>query len=1347
MKVSSGVVVRMACILLLSLVVRGAGAQSLSVRVLEETDDARLLELTLAWPSSLRAVLDSTGIATLDLVTVHTLGGPVLESYDALALSSRALPAVELVAADYDEVPLPLSAGADSVVTVLDRPLVSADGLGIERKRPVASLVVRHLLYDASSETLRRVRRAVVRVSARGIGASTPSRGTSRLAAASENPHLAVSRSVLADGAVFKLPIREEGVYRLDRGYLERLLSSANLSWSDVRPDGIKIYGNGGRRLPALNKAPRPADLIEVPSNVQASGGEVTEITFYAEGPSGWAFDPELGEWAHYVNPYSLDNFYFIKFDVAGSPPAHTIAAEPFPALTSPQHLETTVGRAVKEYDTAMWSKDGRGGLTWVSRQIRTYEQIDVFAAATPPGLTAGTVSYRARVAVASRPSATVLFLNGAQTLTQFPVAAVYDGDLAPIANAAQKSFSGSYSGTGGLNLTMKVSGSASGAVEPQAAVDWVRAFYPQALQAQNGYLRFATPPGVSGALELSMSGFAQEPTVWDVTDPAAMRRLAVQPNAGRYVVGVDVADAERPREIVAFTATALKVPEPGVRVKPQNLHGITGYPDFVIVTPDTFRTEAEDLAQYRRDRDGLAVEVVGVKAIYNEFSGGLLDPRAIRDYFRFLYDRAPSEPMMLRYALLFGDGHYNYRGLEIEPVLNNWVPPWETDETLNPELSYATDDYFALLDDEEGIWPYGGAYSRSPEKVDIGVGRLTVQTVQEAQEAVAKIKHYEDPETFGPWRTQYLFVADDGPTGLSATNNDYDLHTWNADEAAQVVRNVAREVNLQKVYGVSYDRVFQGIWKIPAAHRDILSAIENGVLAFNYSGHGGPGALAQEELLTISDARALDNFDKLAVFITATCSFGRWDMAEEQSAAEELLVNPHGGAIALLTTVRTVSTSFGTTTLNVGLNRQLNAELFTRDAEGLPRRLGDALRATKNTPVGTEGNNRKFNLLGDPTIRFGFPAGEVQIASINGKPAEEADAEMRALDKVTIAGEVLAPAGGRDEAFNGTVSLSIFDAERQAPIPNRRYSPSTTYAVRQDLIWRGDATVRNGLFSTEFIVPKDISYSYKSGRISAYARTEEKQAFGYDESFIVGGSSANPPNDNRGPEVALFLNDTTFVTGGLTNAKPDLIVKLFDESGINAVGAGVGHELLFILDDDQTNALNLSSRYESEGESYQRGRVVYPLAEYLRQVDQERLSPGPHALQVRAWDVLNNSTTARVDFFVADGEDLVLRNVFNYPNPMVSNTEFVFEHNQPAGTTADVQVRIYTLSGRPVRTIEQPGSLLTAGIVRIPWDGRDEDADRVATGVYLYKVRVKIATIEGDSQVSEHIEKLALIR
>ena len=1320
-------------------------AQDVDIRTVESSPEGVVVEITVDWPASMQTVVDSAAIGafTISAARMLSFGVPVVS--ETLELPSKDAPSVSLLATAYDELDLPV--GDTLVVQETSGPVVWLDGLGTSQGRYLINLGVRLLVYEDGVVRRYRQVRAAVRY-ASGAGKQSVA---SRLAVSrrNDNPHLAVTESVLANGVVYKIPVHETGLYRIDRDFLASLPDFP--SPDAIDPDRVAIYGNGGAPVPALNSAPRLADLVEQPA-YRSGGGDGSfdagdAVVFYGEGPYGWTYGAE--GWKHYVHPFSNENYYFVKIldEDAASP-----VPEPSGAYTDIETLYETDGRYMVDFDEYMWSKENGSGHTWVMTPIRAGDSRGLVENLMLPGLLQGPVRYQARVAIRSNPAATVRFESDGAFVGSLRAASglLLNNEVYPIAVPGIAEFERDTGAGDPLHFSISLEGGAEN--DALAAVDWLRVFYPKSLRAAGDSLHFSTPGGETGAFEFVLEGFAAEPQVWDVTEPGNVRSLEVRSTGNTWRVQVQAADASTPRELAAFRPSATRPlrAENAQRVASQNLHGLAGYPDFVIVAPDAFRSAADELAEHRR-KDGLDVLVTDIRKIYNEFSGGLSDMRGLRDYLRFLYDRGNEAGRPFRYALLFGDGHFNYRNLGLDPdevILENWIPPYETEESFDPIETYTSDDYFGLLDADEGIWVWTGGSGRLPgrERIDIGIGRFPVQIPEEAAAMVAKIKHYENPATYGSWRRQYLLVADDAYNGLRAVKETHpDLHTQNTDVVAELLAQEYPQIDLRKVYGISYKREFANGWRLPFVERDILSFLADGVLVMNYSGHGGEYGLAQERIFTLEDGQELRNYDRMPLFITATCSYGWWDLSGEQSAAEVLLLNESGGAIALMTTVRLVFTDSALNALNVGLNRALNRELFKPAQDGRPRRLGDVMVSTKNTQAGLQANNRKFNLLGDPTLRLGYPSREAVVERVNGTPVENMPA-LRALDKVTIEGNVLTTAGAVDTGFEGQAHFVVFDAERRINVPDRSVLSRDYYTVRKDLLWRGTVPVTSGRFSATFVVPKDISYSNEPGRVSVYVRNASEHAAGYTEQVVVGGTAATLPDDHVGPDISLFLNDTTFVSGGLTPADPRLIVKLRDDSGINTVGTGVGHEMLLVVDGDERTAVDIGSRFESDPGSFRSGRVEYSFRSYT-----DGLADGPHSLSVRAWDVINNSNVESLDFVVASTQDVVLENVYNYPNPTSGQTRFVFEHNQPTGSAASVQVRIYALSGRPVRTIDTeealPSGVLTAGPIQVVWDGRDEDMNLLASGIYLYKVRVRVDQPDGGRSVSEHIEKLAIIR
>ena len=1311
--------------------------QGATVRVVEETPSATTIEVTADWRVPLADALDRSGGEVYALVSTAAAGRAVVSH--EVALASMVPPAVTVLAFEGEEVDLP--SGVD--LTVLDGPTAEVVSVGERRRELVGSVSVR--LLRVEGDRLIRARRVLVRVPRPPVAA--------RLAASGDdNPHLAVDRSVLAEGRWVKVPIPESGVYRIDRAFLRD-----SLGVEDVSVSSIAVYGTGGRILPALNSAPRPADLLEVASFVSGDA-----LLFYAEGPEWW--DWQDGRWSHDISPFSRASYYFLRLD---APSPRRVGGGSFPNWSDATVVPRIEDRRYDEVDLANIERDDSGsGLDWFGPALdmggSPLTRLDV----TPAGAGASApVTYRARVAAAASPSVTISMVKNGQALDSARPAAIFStnttGNLASDATLSAETTLGS-----GLAVSFRVSGGRDG---QDAWLDWVEAVVLRpAAAGADGFVAFPTPGGQTGRFEVALSGFTSEPQVWDVTDAGAIRRLGVQASGGQYRVQVEATDPARPREIVAFNPAGSHVktplglsraadPEdriaPAARMVPnQNLHGVAGTPDYIVVVHPDFRAAADRLAAHRQ-ADGLAPLVVTTEQVFNEFAGGTGDMRAVRDFMKFLYDRAPSGQLP-RYLLLFGDGHFNYRRIANQGARTNddppglsFVPPFETENMVSRTASYTSDDYFALLGDDEGEWEYN---STETHRVDLGVGRLPVRTASEAGTLVEKIIRYDSPATHGEWRTRFTFVADD----QYPNSWDDDLHVLNADGTATLAEQVDPTVTLRKIYGPAYPSIITARGRVrPQLTADVRASINEGTLVWNYSGHGGPNGLGDEDYMTPEIVASLDNADRLPIFVTATCSFGKFDIAHEQSLAEQILLRSGGGSVAMLTTVRLVYTSQNPdSALNYGLNLVLTEEMLRRDAQGRPSRLGDALYRTKNTAIGAGRNNRKFNLLGDPAMRLGLPERGVAV---------DLPDRFEAFAEATVSGQVLGLDGQPDPTYRGEVAVSVFDAERLVQLPADA-CPDTRacytdgpdedllgdYTSRVDRIYSGRASVAGGRFATTFRVPQDVSYSGLSARVVAYVLGEDgSDGVGQSTEATVAATAAARPADGAGPEISLFLDDSTFVDGGETTPDGVLVARLEDASGINTVGAGVGHELLVTLDGDVQDAVDVGRYYEGDLDTYRAGTVRVPLAALA---GDERLAPGEHTATLTAWDALNNASTATVSFVVVD-EGLVVRSVLPYPNPTAGPSRFFVEHNQPVGTPARVQLRIYTLAGRPVRTIDGtealPGNFLSDRTIQIPWSGLDDDGDRLGSGVYLVRLRMETDDPAGGTRVAERVERLAVIR
>jgi hypothetical protein len=512
-----------------------------------------------------------------------------------------------------------------------------------------------------------------------------------------------------------------------------------------------------------------------------------------------------------------------------------------------------------------------------------------------------------------------------------------------------------------------------------------------------------------------------------------------------------------------------------------------------------------------------------------------------------------------------------------------------------------------------------------------------------------------------------------------------------------------------------------------------ISDRMKKGALIMNYLGHGSEVGLAHENIVTLSDIRNWRNPDHFPLFITATCEFSRFDDYEKTSAGELVILNADGGGIALLSTTRLVYSS-----PNFILNREFYNYVFTRDNQGVRLTLGDVMRLTKNA-VGEEQNKLSFTLLGDPALTLSYPELGIRMTEINGQPVAEFSDTLKALSITTVKGHITDRQGIKLDDFNGVVIPAVYDKEiTQTNLANDG-GPIMEFTARNNILFKGKASVKNGDFSFSFPVPRDIAYEVGTGKFSFYGKNDITDGYGVDQTIRIGGSEGISTNDQAGPDVGVFMNDTTFVSGGITGENPTLVIRIKDSSGVNTTGNGIGHDITATIDDNQQSSIVLNDYYESDLDRYTSGSISYPLT---------NLEPGNHTVKVKVWDIVNNSTEVQIDFTVRSSDELILEHVLNYPNPFTTKTDFYFEHNQ-GDQALDVLIQVFTLSGKLVKSFEfltVDQTQVQAGSYRVgpvSWDGLDDFGDRIGRGTYFYRVKVRTA----DGKTKETFQKLVILK
>ncbi|MDD2983123.1 MAG: type IX secretion system sortase PorU [Crocinitomicaceae bacterium] len=1124
-------------------------------------------------------------------------------------------------------------------------------------------------------------------------------------------PKSFVASSVLGDANSqwYKIAVSEDGIYKIDRNFL----ISIGVDVSNLNPSHLNIYGNGTGKLPELNSVFREDDLVKNDIIVVGESDGIFNaedyILFHAWGPNrikqnGNFFEREM-------NIYDTKSYYFIRISNA-EPPARV------QNQTSAQNSNTVVN----SYNFfAVYEKElvnlYRAGQRWYG-ELFDAELTKTFAFNIPNAISSSPANFKVIYAANSRDSGSYIdFKVGNSVLlkkTIFPIWQDYNKEEAnfSLPNAINN-----------VVLNMSVFRTNPSVLTYLDKIE-MNARRGLSFFGTSMYIRDLASVGVGNVSTFELSSLATNGFIWDVTDRQKPKMMlgAWNGSSYSYTTPTDVL-----KTFVASNGSSFLKPEFVKVVAPQNLHAL-GYADHLVVTPAIFKNQAERLANLHRDL-GKTVHVVTTEEVYNEFSSGAQDITAIKFFAKMFYDRSAGDnALMPKTLLLFGGGTYDPKGIESNM---NFIPTYQNSTSENLIDGFVSDDYFGMLDDSESMY-FG-------DMMDIGVGRMLITNSQNAKEQVDKVEIYiknenpngqsqanccngevQDQSTFGDWRLNYVQIADDEEQGVFISED--------CEKQSKHVRLFHPEMNVDKLYSDAYTQVSgAGGERFPELETAITDLVQRGAILMNYVGHGGIAGAADERFINIPQINSWTNIDKMHVFVSATCEFTRFDDPFVMSAGELHALNPNGGAIALMTTSRAILVS-----VNTIVGRELFKHVFLRDANLEPLTFGEIMRLTKNASNGGD-NKRSFTLIGDPALKIALPRLKIVTDSINHFDPSLVVDTVRALSKMNIKGHIEDNYGNIMTSYNGVLSPTIFDKQKDnKTLGQNTASTIKDFKTQKNALYKGKASVVNGYFDFSFIVPKDINFAYGNGKISYYGNNQEIDAAGSDERFIVGGLNQSGLNDNVPPTVELYLNDENFVSGGLTDQNPKLIVKVFDENGINAVGNGIGHDIVSVLDNNTAKPIILNEYYIADLDSYQSGKVTY---------DFKNLAVGKHTLSFKVFDVNNNSSEVSIDFVVAEKKEITLEHVLNYPNPFTTKTEFFFEHNQVC-ESLEVQVQIFTVSGKLVKTINQEVRTNGFRSEGIAWDGRDDFGDDIGRGVYVYQLSAK--TVDGE--VARKTEKLVVL-
>ena len=1109
--------------------------------------------------------------------------------------------------------------------------------------------------------------------------------------------------SKLKDGTWYKIGVSETGIYRIDRKFLD----DNGIDVSSFNASEMAIYGYGGRVLSEVVGNDERDDLMQIAtlrSGLDDGRFDNNDyLLFYAEGPISWTETADGKHIRHELHPYTNGINYFIHLNTD-----KPLSAKKVNVSGSATHSSSTYTYVethhVDRYTEI--SKHVKTGKQWFGEDLGLSGS-ENFSISVPDIITSSPISFRSFVAerhIGGANSIIDVAINGNSVVTH-SIPATYGESDDPYANVNTARTEATV-GTGNLSISYSYQ-------KPNAQANaWLNYFEVNAkseLKYKGSPLSFRDldlSDADGDIIEYSISA-STSLNVWKVTDINNIESYSTSSSNGK--VSFKTAGTGNLESFIAFENSDGSSPSFIGKVNNQNIHGLSHASAFIVYHKN-FKQAAEELAQFHRDQEGVTVNVVDIAHIYNEFSSGHQDISAIRNMMSYFYQTASGDEQLPKYLLLIGDASYDFK--DRIPDNTNFVPTYQSDNSWHFDTAHSTDDYFGLLDDGEGIF-VGDA-------IDLAIGRFPVQTSEEALQVVSKIKAYYKSKTLRSWRNDVCFIADD---------EDSNRHINDTEDLAKHVESNHPVYNVKKIYFDSYvQEASAGGSRYPDVERRINEIMESGALVVNYMGHGGELGWAHERVLELDDINAWSNIESMPLMVTATCEFTRFDDPSRVSAGEQVFLNPKGGAIAMLTTTRLVYAHQNKSLLDA----LFKDNIFSYEGYDFPT-IGETIQRTKASFPSLIVGYRKFALIGDPIMTLAYPKEQVQTTSVNGVAVSESSVDtFKALTKVSIEGRITDLGGNTLSNYNGIVYPTIFDKpDTLLTLKNDDASFKKKFAIQKNVLYKGKATVTNGEFTFEFVVPKDISYKFGQGKISYYTENEEIDGNGFFTGFVIGGTGESQIEDNEGPQADLFVNDLQFAFGGLTDENPVLIGVLNDDNGINTVGTSIGHELTLQLDDEDPIIVN--EYYESELDDYTSGKITYPYV---------NLEEGRHSVTLVAWDVANNSTTAYTEFVVSNSAKLALDHVLNYPNPFTTNTTFRFDHNKP-GDILDVSIQIFNVSGRIVRTFNTQVVTTGSTFSDISWDGTDDFGNNIGKGVYVYRIQVR----SSDGNSAEEIEKLVLLR
>lgn len=1102
-------------------------------------------------------------------------------------------------------------------------------------------------------------------------------------------------QSAITQGQWMRVPTTAEGICAIDAN----LLSAGGWQPQSINPAHIKVYSSQGGMLPQQNSIPVP-DFTPAIATYPIGLADGTfdagdQLLFYAQSADLHQYDSSTRDFSYQHHNYTDTVWFYITINEALSDQAGFATSTQANLGAGGSTVDYYQALTAHEQDLNQILQPG-SGRNWFGEKFDATLQRSF-----PIGLSHPRPDTEARIVVQTVSqafdSAYFEFRTDGQLLATSYVPTLFKGTYENKGASRRDTLTVPAQALSDNSITLDLRFYPHPIERGISYLDYYTLRYDALLRYDGESLRFRNTRQKDEALIFEISNAPAGLVLLNITDPFAAQIINYEHTGNTLRFRRPAGTVE---EFILFDpAQAITLSNPET-VNTPDLHS-GGTPDLLIITHGSLRAQAERLASHRRNHDGLSVRVVTVQDIYHQYNGGKQDITAIRNYVRSLGSS-------LRYLLFFGKGTFDYRG--IYGGFPNLVPTYESRNSTHPIFSYSSDDYFGLLEDHEGYWEESSAGDAT---LDIGIGRIPVLNVREASAVVDKIIRYQtDPSLQGSWKNRLFFVADDG---------DRNLHLRDAETLVDKVNANHNTYNIDKVYLDAFpQQLTANSQSSPDARLALQNALDRSGLIVNFTGHGDEGGWMFEDILVNADIETLNNGPRLPFFVTATCEFGRNDDPIARSGAELLVINPLGGAIAMVTTARPVFAS-----TNLELNKAFYDAVFSQQ-NGQYLRLGDIIRLTKNNSLSGP-VNRNFTLLGDPSMRLAYPENDIVLTTINQQDVTNYSDTLKALQQVTVSGEIRSQTGTLLSDFNGTLEVTVFDLPTQFQTLGNE-NPVTNFDQRTNVLFRGQATVTSGQFQLTWINPKNISYQPGSLKLSLYAYNGQTDAAGASEALPIGNQTDTSNPDNAAPQISAWLENRLFRDGSITGSNPLLILDLQDQSGINLSVNGLDQGITAILDDSAS--YQLSDFYIAAPDDFTQGTVEFNL---------QNIPAGEHTLKILVWDTHNNVGQASIRFQVDSDRGIRIDQVLAIPTPFGESVKIAVTHNRE-GDDLQINAAIYNLQGQKILQHQQTQFSAPAEIDVLQWKPGTQNDGLVEPGIYLLEL---IFESLSDGSKNRQIEKL----